>query len=538
MYNNFGDNMKKCIFFILLFSLFFKINVNALEVCSKEDTECFKKIDTVYKIDDNYYINDNLYTGIVSEFDNLYYIENGVLSNKSGLIIIKDSKYYLDKGLILTNTFKDNYYFGNNGVSLTGIQKIDDKYYAFSNQGLKIQTGFFNLDKDTYYVTSEGYLKTSYLKIGDNEYYFDKQGRLVEDLVLIDKKYYYFLNGKKIDNGLVGKNGKFYYLDNGTLEKNKWVLNQGYKYYIKSNGLSALGLTKIGKYYYYFGDDATLKYGLQDINDKIYYFNKDGKMNIKTKKINNQKVNFSKQGYIINSWVNYKNHTYYLKNDGTKTKGFKTLNNVKYFFDGEGKLIFKNAKTILDVSKHQNYIDWETVKGENDIDGVIIRLGYGTSFDNVPCVIDEYFEENLTALQNLNIHYDVYFYSYAVDRQTAKIEASFVVETLKKYNLKNVTVYYDLEENKYTKKLSKQTYEDIITTFVTRVRHASYDAYVYTYRALANSKFNEISINYVKWIAEYNDTLKYDVAKIDGWQYTSKGKIKGINGLVDISVWR
>ena len=48
------------------------------------------------------------------------------------------------------------------------------------------------------------------------------------------------------------------------------------------------------------------------------------------------------------------------------------------------------------------------------------------------------------------------------------------------------------------------------------------------------NRLGKISKSYVDWVAEYNKDCKYD-SSYSMWQYTSKGRIPGINGNVDIS---
>lgn len=48
------------------------------------------------------------------------------------------------------------------------------------------------------------------------------------------------------------------------------------------------------------------------------------------------------------------------------------------------------------------------------------------------------------------------------------------------------------------------------------------------------NRLGTVSKSYVDWVAEYNETCKYD-ADYSMWQYTSSGSVPGVSGRVDIS---
>ena len=386
-----------------------------------------------YKENDTYYNGKNLYTGVI---DNKL-INNGKLELNEGIIKTNIGIFYLKNQQVTQNTWYLNHYFGSDGKALTGLNKINNKYYIFTADGLLENPGWVTLNDEVYYVKNDKSLTIGLVNIDNYFYYFNNTGKLTKGLIKYQNKYFYIDGLGKKDDGLVKDNKNYYYLKKNKLVKNKWVKDQGYTYYLGNDGKAYQGLKRIGNDYYYFSDNATLQTGFQIINDKIYYFNKKGKMVLKNGKINNQDLKFSNQGYIINSWVKVKGYYYLTKSDGSLVKYWYNFNNKKYFFDGSGRLISKNAKKIIDVSKYQGNIDWNLVKLENEIDGIIVRLGFGTSYVDEDCVVDEYFLKNIQSLNNFNIPYAVYLYSYAVDRDSAKKEAEFVINTLKEKDSTN-----------------------------------------------------------------------------------------------------
>lgn len=194
----------------------------------------------------------------------------------------------------------------------------------------------------------------------------------------------------------------------------------------------------------------------------------------------------------------------------------------------------KNVK-VVDVSYYQKDVDWDLFASKSDCYGVILRLGYYET-------LDKKFERNISELKRLNIPYGIYLYSYSVNKEDAIKEANFTINMIDKYDISPLLgIYYDIEswsrKDKKSSSISKDMYDIIITTYIDMVSNHVADKYkvkVYSGRWYAMNKFNSIGKSYVDWVAEYNKTCKYD-DNYSMWQFTSKGKVPGINGNVDIS---
>ena len=211
------------------------------------------------------------------------------------------------------------------------------------------------------------------------------------------------------------------------------------------------------------------------------------------------------------------------------------LLNKSYFYFADGKfynsvtgLVSDKVKKIIDISSFQGVIDFTKVKRE--VDGIIVRIGYGTH-------IDSKFEEYIKQIKELKIPYGIYLYSYAENKEEAIKEAKFTEELIKKYDLNpKLGIYYDIEEI-YIKGekiyFTSELYQKVIETYIKYLKN--YDVSVYTYSKLYNYKLNKKTKKYVTWIAQYNYTFNYqETYKM--WQYTNKGKIDGIDTNVDINV--
>ncbi len=189
---------------------------------------------------------------------------------------------------------------------------------------------------------------------------------------------------------------------------------------------------------------------------------------------------------------------------------------------------------VIDVSQWQGDINWRVTAGV--IDGVIVRIGYRGSQYRNNIVEDPKFKENIEGITANNVHFGVYFYSYAYTEAEAAEEANWVINTLKKYNCKpDFPVYIDVEEPEAQTLLTTRERTDVVHSFVKTMQAAGYYAGVYANKywmteLLYSSEFSDYPI----WLAQYNSTCTYE-GKYDMWQYSNKGSVSGINGNVDMS---
>ncbi|MBS6373289.1 MAG: hypothetical protein KH431_01595 [Erysipelotrichaceae bacterium] len=218
---------------------------------------------------------------------------------------------------------------------------------------------------------------------------------------------------------------------------------------------------------------------------------------------------------------------------------------VKRFYDANGNMMYHaGSKMIIDVSEHQGVINWDQVKAAG-IDGAILRISYG--YENG---YDKQFVRNVQECNRLGIPYGIYMYSYAYDANFAYHEAADVVKLLSKVQVNlSYPIYYDIEGFAPFNHLgvvryhptSPSQYESIIATFINYMNTHGYagKVHVYSYRSYLQNELNSSKIlSYVSWIAAYTQTFGYTNTfynGVQGWQYTSDGSVKGINGRVDIS---
>lgn len=181
----------------------------------------------------------------------------------------------------------------------------------------------------------------------------------------------------------------------------------------------------------------------------------------------------------------------------------------------------------IDVSKHNGVIDWDKVI----VDFAIIRIGFGM-YENQK---DEMFERNYSEATKVNIPVGVYHYSYAKSVDEAIKEAELVIKWLNGRKL-DLPVYFDIEDDSQ-KNLSRVILDGMCEAFCNRIEKAGYWAGIYSNKYWATSVISGIKLGkkYTYWIAQYTDKCTY-TGDYAIWQYTSKGKVNGISGNVDMNI--
>lgn len=189
----------------------------------------------------------------------------------------------------------------------------------------------------------------------------------------------------------------------------------------------------------------------------------------------------------------------------------------------------------LDVSSHNGEINWNLVKSQ--IDFAIIRLGYG---DNVERQDDSYFINNVNGCINNNIPFGVYIYSYALNlggSESIQSEVEHTKKMLSKISKKPFCVYIDMEDDS-TIKLGKTLLTNFALEFCKQIKNAGYKAGVYANENWFRNYLQVSTIasfGYSIWCAKYSSNKPNITSNYDIWQYSSTGRINGINGNVDIN---
>lgn len=188
----------------------------------------------------------------------------------------------------------------------------------------------------------------------------------------------------------------------------------------------------------------------------------------------------------------------------------------------------------IDVSKHNGNINWKKVK-DDGIKFVIIRAGFGSS------TIDEKFEEYIKGAIKENIDVGIYWFSYAISEEKARLEAVKCMEVIEPYKDQiTYPVFYDFEYDSvsYAKKQGVSINKTKATTFayafLKEIEKGGYTPGLYTNIDFSNNYFfKSLQRDYDLWIAQYSSRCSYSESHVM-WQYSESGRVSGIEGNVDL----
>ena len=429
---------------------------------------------------------------------------------------------------IYDSKYQATYYLDVSGKYVRDQWKeINGKWYHFRKYGEMDTSKWIG----SYYVKSDGAMAASELVYDptyNSSFYFDENGKyLNKQWKEIDGDWYYFKDG-----GYIAKNewvGSYFIKGNGRMAKNEMQYDQstGSSYYFKEDGTFAKNYwAKVGGYWYYFKGNG--KVARKEWIENKYYVLDNGKMATGTHIIDHYQYVFDGSGNVLSKkavdigWV---------EKDGKR-----------YFYNGASqRLGDETTKKVMDISEHQGYIsNWEGIIKDNDIDAVIVRIGYSGAED-------KHLAHNINELNRLGVPYGIYLYTYASTEAEGVEDAEQTIALIKKYNIKpTYPIYFDLEDWRYTNGAKSAptdttTWVKIWKAYRDTMAKAGYtNVRIYSYQYLLQNRLNDPEIlKHVDWVAAYTPQLTYQLPYSQpswGWQYTDKEFVTGL-GNVDMSVW-
>lgn len=197
----------------------------------------------------------------------------------------------------------------------------------------------------------------------------------------------------------------------------------------------------------------------------------------------------------------------------------------------------------IDVSDNQGVIDWAKVKASG-VDFAILRSVRGSG------KADYQFAQNVAGCRANGLDFDVYKYSYAKTIISAQKEAQQVVDLLKKHSVTDITVWWDMEDSSL-RVLSRQVLTNLINVAKNVIEAAGFSFGIYCNVDWYNNVLDVSNYTVPFWVARYpsndqmsvsenpNSTRKPTINsnhELFGWQYSSKGRVNGIVGNVDLNI--
>lgn len=188
----------------------------------------------------------------------------------------------------------------------------------------------------------------------------------------------------------------------------------------------------------------------------------------------------------------------------------------------------------ITVSKYQNRasesaggIDWTAVKADG-VEFAMIRLGYHHD-------MDPYYAMNMVGAASQGLKVGAFFYTQALDVQTAVEEAQYVLELVKDYPL-SYPIAYDVESQYLLDQgLSRQQLTDQINAFCKVIADAGYRPIVYLNNNWLTNHVDSAQIPYDIWYARYGTSVN-NCQNRTIWQCDQEGTVDGIVGDVTVEL--
>ena len=206
----------------------------------------------------------------------------------------------------------------------------------------------------------------------------------------------------------------------------------------------------------------------------------------------------------------------------------------------QDRFVSSGIQQGIDVSYHNGTLDWSTIKAAG-VDFAILRAAYRGYGTEGTLVRDAKFAEYMQGAMSQGIPVGAYIYSQAITTAEAVQEANYILNIVRGYSL-DLPIVFDYEfagvktgrlDSAWSSgKLNKSKMTDIALAFCDTIKNAGYDAMVYANKTfLSKNLDHEVIENagYDVWLAHYTTNTNY-TGDYKIWQYTSSGRIPGIEG--------
>lgn len=193
----------------------------------------------------------------------------------------------------------------------------------------------------------------------------------------------------------------------------------------------------------------------------------------------------------------------------------------------------------IDVSRYQGKIDWAQVAAAGYKGAMLKTVSTNRKLSKRAdgLYIDPVFEANYRNAKAAGLDVGVYYYTYATNKDMVNAELSLLRQAVYGKEL-TLPVAVDVEDNKLVS-LDKQDLTDLTAYALHEVEQMGFYAQLYTYTSFAKAHLfvgGAALHPYDVWLADYTGkTPKVDF-KYNAHQHTSKGRVPGISGNVDLNV--
>ena len=184
----------------------------------------------------------------------------------------------------------------------------------------------------------------------------------------------------------------------------------------------------------------------------------------------------------------------------------------------------------IDVSTWQGKnINWKQVKSDG-VKFAIIRAGY---IGKGGTVRDDTFDINYKNAKAAKVPLGVYWYSYATSQKGGEKEALACMSVIKGKKFE-WPIYIDIEE-KSQFAAGKKAVSSVVRGWCETLKKHKYYCGIYSSASAYSTHFeDDVKKKYAIWVAHWGVKKPSFNGKWGVWQYSEKGKVKGIGGNVDL----
>ena len=189
----------------------------------------------------------------------------------------------------------------------------------------------------------------------------------------------------------------------------------------------------------------------------------------------------------------------------------------------------------IDVSEHQEEIDWEQVKASG-MEFVMIRVGW-RGHTQGELFADALAQTHYAGAKAAGLKVGAYIFSQAITPQEGKEEAEYLLEQTKDWEIDMYLAlnWEHLDEENRTAAVDARALTDITKAFCQTVTQKAQQPMVYCDAYLASTRlYPDELTEYPFWLAQYAEQIDFS-HPVTMWQYTNTGSVPGIQGNVDIN---
>lgn len=208
---------------------------------------------------------------------------------------------------------------------------------------------------------------------------------------------------------------------------------------------------------------------------------------------------------------------------------------IIFFLLYTGKIWFNNPSFDkypiqgIDISHHQNKIDWDKVKTEN-FTFVFMKATEGGDFK------DKRFKENWSNAKRINLEVGAYHF-FTFNTKGRKQALNFIETVPNEKNMLPPVIDLEFTGNSKNQLSESELIKELNIFIIELKKHYNKNPILYITYDFYNKYLKKENLNYPIWI---RDIFKYpDLDRAwDFWQYSNRGNVQGISTYVDLNVFK